>query len=132
MGAHLMIYFCLFSLPQWILAYIIYRVVCNEFRHVTFRNDGGDDIYLHLNGAAKFVASGGKIDFLCRKKPLKFQITSDGGGYHYPPLDIADKYEHTGWGAPKILIGLADDGRLLVGNDDTRMEVPGQPVPPKR
>ena len=57
MGAHLMIYFCIFSLPQWLLAYIIYRVVCNDFRHVTFRNDGGGDISLHLNGVVKPVAA---------------------------------------------------------------------------
>ena len=128
MGAHLMIYFCIFSLSQWILAYIIYKVVCSEFRHVTFRNDGGDDVYLHFNGAVKPVAAGGKIDFLCRKKPLKVQITSDDGEYDYPPLDIENKYEYTDWGAPKVLIGLADDGRLRVVNDDESMEVPGQPM----
>ena len=128
MVAYLMIYFCIFSLPQWILAYIIYKIVCHEFRHVTFRNDGRDDIYLHFNGAVKPVAAGNKIDFLCRKKPLKVQIVSDCGEYHYPPLDIETRYEPADWGAPKVLIGLADDGRLRVGNGDARMEVPGQPM----
>ena len=128
MAANFMIYFCLFSLPQWILAYIIYKIVCNDFRHVTFRNDGGNDIYLHLNGAAKLVAAGNKIDFLCRKKPLKVQITSDGGEYDYPPLDIENEYEPAGWGAPKVLIALSNDLRLLAGSDDARMEVPGQPI----
>ena len=126
MVPHLMIYFCIFSLPQWILAYIIYKVVCSEFRHVTFRNDGKNDIYLHLNGTAKPVAAGGKIDFLCRNKPLNVQITSDDGEYHYPPLDIGNKYEYTDWGAPKVLIGCSDDLRLRVGNDDEPMEVPGR------
>ena len=128
MAPHLMIYFFIFSLPQWILAYIICKVVCNEFRHVTFRNDGKNDIYLHLNGTAKPVAAGGKIDFLCRNKSLNVQITSDDGEYDYPPLDIENKYEPADWGAPKVLIGLADDGRLRVVNDDESMEVPGQPM----
>ena len=81
---------------------------------------------MHFNGVIKPVAAGGKIDFLCRKKPLKVQITSDDGGYDYPPLDIENKYEYTDWGAPKILIDLANDRRILVGNDGAPMGVPGR------
>ena len=127
MVAYFMIYFCFFSLPQWILAYMIYKVVCNDFRHVTFSNDGGNDIYLHFNGVIKPVAAGSKIDFLCRKKPLKVQITSDGGEYHYPPLNIENNHGHTDWGAPRIHIGLASDRRILVGNNEAQVEFPAQP-----
>ena len=108
MIAYFLMYFFIFTIPQWILAYIIYKVICDNFRHVVFLNNCNNDVFLHLNGDIIFIKAGNKIEFICKKDILRVGVTSDEQEYLFSLIDLNNQCQYVDWGAPSIFINLSN------------------------